>query len=241
MGIKENQYSIFTMLRKRVLDKAIDEINEKTDIFVSYDLERAGRKVISILLHMKAKNKNQLTYHAPHAIEEKLKGFWINSKTIQTLLEERDEEYLLANIAIMEEKLKEGKISNPAGYLMKAFEDDYRPKETQYSKQQQVEELAKKAQEAQEQQIKEEEKLKQDHFTSWKQSLVTERLEQLGTSEKENYKNEFIESMVANPLFSKMLDSKWFDDKLIQKKRYKFLEPKLLLEHELDFEGYIPN
>jgi len=75
MGIKENQYSIFTMLRKRVLDKAIDEINEKTDIFVSYDLERAGRKVISILLRMKARTKNQLTYHTPHAIEEKLKEF----------------------------------------------------------------------------------------------------------------------------------------------------------------------
>lgn len=40
MGIKDGQYKIFTMLKKRVVDKAIEEINEKTDIEVSIDLER---------------------------------------------------------------------------------------------------------------------------------------------------------------------------------------------------------
>jgi len=91
---------------------------------------------------------------------------------------------------------------------MKAFEDDYRPKETEYSKQQQAEELAQKEQDAKEQQAKEAEKVKQDHFNAWKQHLVIERLEQFANPEKENLKNEFIESMVANPLFSKMFDSK---------------------------------
>ncbi len=108
----------------------------------------------------------------------------------------------------MEEQYKQGKISNPAGYLMKAFQDDYRPKETEHSKQQQTEELAKKEQEAKDQQAQEKEKIKQDHFNSWKQHLVIERLEQLDNPEKEYHKKEFIESMVANPLFSKMFDSK---------------------------------
>jgi len=40
MGIKEGQYSIFTMLKKRVLDKAVDEINNKTDLQVEYEVER---------------------------------------------------------------------------------------------------------------------------------------------------------------------------------------------------------
>ena len=39
MGIKPDQYSIFTMLKQRVLDVAVNEINEKTDIKVEYSLE----------------------------------------------------------------------------------------------------------------------------------------------------------------------------------------------------------
>lgn len=38
MGIEEGQYKIFTMLRKRVLEKAVSEINDKTDIFIEYGL-----------------------------------------------------------------------------------------------------------------------------------------------------------------------------------------------------------
>ncbi len=75
MGIKERQYSIFSMLRKRVLDRAVEEINEKTDILISYDLERVGRKIVTIVLMVNAKNKAQLSHHAPHTIEKKLKDF----------------------------------------------------------------------------------------------------------------------------------------------------------------------
>ena len=46
MGIQPEQYSIFAMLKKKVIDKAIEEINEKSDLNVSYEVERSGRKVI---------------------------------------------------------------------------------------------------------------------------------------------------------------------------------------------------
>lgn len=40
MGLKDGQYKIFTMLKKRVLDKSVAEINEKTDKELTYELER---------------------------------------------------------------------------------------------------------------------------------------------------------------------------------------------------------
>jgi plasmid replication initiation protein len=60
MGIKPEQYSIFSMLKKRVLDTAVEEINEKTDILIAYELERMGRKITSIVLKVTAKKKE---YH----------------------------------------------------------------------------------------------------------------------------------------------------------------------------------
>lgn len=40
MGVQDNQYKNFAMLRKRALDIAVYEINEKTDITLSYTLEK---------------------------------------------------------------------------------------------------------------------------------------------------------------------------------------------------------
>ncbi|MEL6944697.1 MAG: replication initiation protein [Bacteroidota bacterium] len=49
MGVKEGQYVVFTMFKKRVLDRAVEEINEKTDVTIQYKLERIGRKVVAVI------------------------------------------------------------------------------------------------------------------------------------------------------------------------------------------------
>ena len=45
------------MLKKRVVDKAIQEINEKTDIQISYDLEKEGRRISALSFNVKTKPK----------------------------------------------------------------------------------------------------------------------------------------------------------------------------------------
>ncbi|MEZ4950648.1 MAG: replication initiation protein [Saprospiraceae bacterium] len=57
-GVEDGQYSIFTMFKKRVVDKAVAEINEKTDIQLSFDLEREGRKVTALTFNVKNKPKS---------------------------------------------------------------------------------------------------------------------------------------------------------------------------------------
>jgi len=59
MGIEEGQYPSFTMLRKRVLDVAVNEINDKSDILVSYDLERSGRKITAVVFKMERKKESR--------------------------------------------------------------------------------------------------------------------------------------------------------------------------------------
>ena len=75
MGIGESQYRIFTMLRKRVLDVAITEINEKSDISASYTLEKVGRRVEYIIFSMQRKKEALDEHNVESAIRDKLKSF----------------------------------------------------------------------------------------------------------------------------------------------------------------------
>jgi len=57
MGLEEEQYYKFSMLKKRVIDVAVDEINDRENInfTITYELERAGQKIthIKFIVHKK--------------------------------------------------------------------------------------------------------------------------------------------------------------------------------------------
>jgi plasmid replication initiation protein len=94
------------MLKHRVLDVAVNEINEKTDIKVGYTLENVGRKVTALLLNVVPKDEKMVAHNASQSIREKLHEFGVNDKKTEALLKKHDEQYLWANIAIVEEQLK---------------------------------------------------------------------------------------------------------------------------------------
>lgn len=63
-------------------------------------------------------------------ITQKLKDFGIKDSQIKQVLKKHDDDYIWANIVVIEEQLNKGKeIRNIPAYLMKAFEVDFRPTE----------------------------------------------------------------------------------------------------------------
>ena len=57
LGIGVNEYQRMTDFKKRVLDLAVNEINEKTDIKVSYTQEKNGTKIIGFKFKVNKKAK----------------------------------------------------------------------------------------------------------------------------------------------------------------------------------------
>lgn len=55
LGVSENEYKTMEAFKRRVLDLAIKEINEKTDIQVSYEQHKQGRKIIGFSFELKTK------------------------------------------------------------------------------------------------------------------------------------------------------------------------------------------
>ena len=59
MGLENGKYKEFKQLKKNVISTAIKEINEKTDLFVTVELEKLSRKVVKIRFQI-AENPNKI-------------------------------------------------------------------------------------------------------------------------------------------------------------------------------------
>jgi len=61
LGVADNEYIRMSDFKKRVLDYAIAEINEHTDIIASYEQHKQGRKIIGFTFTIKQKSTAQQT------------------------------------------------------------------------------------------------------------------------------------------------------------------------------------
>ncbi|MDQ7055261.1 MAG: replication initiation protein [Persephonella sp.] len=59
LGVKEGEYERFFDFERRVLKPAIKEINEKTDLEVSYEKKKTGRKITHIEFEINSKNAKE--------------------------------------------------------------------------------------------------------------------------------------------------------------------------------------
>ena len=133
MGVEDGKYTIFRDFKKRVLDKAIEEVNKYSPLQVSTKIQKQGRQVTGIQFVIK--HGNEVPMDADSNIEsvplsQQLKERFAFSKgQIDDTLTNYDEKYILEKIAIVESSASysTGKINNVAKYLLSALQEDYQP------------------------------------------------------------------------------------------------------------------
>lgn len=238
MGIEEKQYPIFTMLKKRVLDVAVKELNEKTDISVSYELERYGRKVTNIHFAMSPKNEALPVAEAQEEIRKKLISYGLKEKKIEALLSNHNEQYLWANIAIVEEQAAKGNIKDITAYLLKAFSDDYRAAETEFAKQQKQiaadhEQREKNIQEAEQQK-----KNLEQQFIEERNAQFDAVIGSLDATTKAALEKDFSDMMLASQGLALIFKTKGRDNPIIDGQRKKFIVERFLAKEYWNFENY---
>lgn len=75
LGISETEYKSVAYLKRDVIDKALNEINQKTDLTASYEQFKDGRKVSHILFRMKQKTIKNVTATKKKLTEKQLDMF----------------------------------------------------------------------------------------------------------------------------------------------------------------------
>lgn len=191
LDIKAKSYNRYDNFKRKVLNIAEREINEKTDITISFEEVKTSRKVTSIkfLIEKKEKQVKQIetseTKEKKYSEEveslfcaiKKIEQVECLKDLIKTALKSYNFEYIKSNILYTNKNAK----TNYNAYLQQAIENDYakidREKEEQKQKIQ-----------------SENEKLKQDEVEKEEQNKqeIKELIECLTEQEKEKHYNEYL-------------------------------------------------
>lgn len=133
-GIGKKEYSAFDNLRRRVIEPAVHEISEQTDLGIQeISYIRAGRKVTGLTFHVqtglsikvKTATADEVTA-APsqHPIVERLIGLGFAIETARRYKNKYGIKHLERNIAYTLAKQQEGLVKDFPAYLNKAITED---------------------------------------------------------------------------------------------------------------------
>ena len=137
-------YKIFFNLKNKVLDPAISEINEKSDIFAEHEYIKQGRSYIAVRFRVKLKeNLKNLEYLTPpvsaqtklsetpeaHFTEEqqtiydKLLKYDVSEPAAKSLVKNYGVDIIEKNIKLV--LRQKNTVKNLGGFIIKAVKDDY--------------------------------------------------------------------------------------------------------------------
>lgn len=146
MGVPAGKYDVFRDFKKRVLDKAIDEVNMYSDLIITSEFQKERRTVKKVRFTLKDRAKKmrlgnpqaQLKKVDSNQAELKtllLEGFALSAEQVEQLLTEYQPEFVLEKITFIKDSkaYKEGKIDNLAGYLLSALKNNYQTKKAKAS------------------------------------------------------------------------------------------------------------
>jgi plasmid replication initiation protein len=139
MGVPPGIYDVFRDFKRRVLDKAIDEVNMYSDLVVEADYVREGRKVARVRFKLKDRAKKMRLGSHGRKVEigavdeiESLKlalieQFGLSPGQVEQVVAEYDAGFIKDKIKLIETSrpYKEGKVQNLAAYLISALKNNY--------------------------------------------------------------------------------------------------------------------
>lgn len=214
MGVPMGKYDVFRDFKRRVLDKAVDEVNTYSDLFIEADYVREGRKTVKVRFKLKERarktrlggGKKNIKPRLPGVQDElraKLYGqFGLTEEQVEQVLTEYDTQFVLDKIAVVEasKPYQDGKVQSLAGYLLSAVKNNYHAPKAKQSKVIDMEHARKEIELAELKRYVEE--IRSDYMAFREKSIHT-AIDQLPENEKQRLMTQFAE--FAEPVISTIL------------------------------------
>lgn len=139
MGVQPDEYQIFRDFKRRVLDKAVDEVNTYSDMTITPEISRVGRKVVSIQFGLKEKppmpryttgtnlEDSQDSHEKNLAQHRLLNDLKLTKAVTENLLITYDPAYILEKIDFVftSEAYLKGQIKDISAYVLTAIKNNY--------------------------------------------------------------------------------------------------------------------
>jgi plasmid replication initiation protein len=130
--LKKGEYKQFKVFNSAVIKKSVEEINQKTDLQVTIEYRRSGRKVSAIKFFVKLNGENEDSASTVPPDTDKLihrlvNNYGIAENQANQIVKEYSAARIFENLTIVDQDNKAGKIKGSlAGYAVKAIKQDYR-------------------------------------------------------------------------------------------------------------------
>lgn len=132
MGVFDDKYPVFKDFKKRVLNIAMEEVNEHSSMILTPEIKRQNQQVTSIRFKLKSKSQTSLVVNSKHEHEDHLVGvlmneFQLSPEVITDIFSKYEMHYISEKVQLIlnSESYRLGKIRGIAGYLIEAIKKDY--------------------------------------------------------------------------------------------------------------------
>lgn len=117
LNVSLDKYKNFNVFREKVIDYSVNEINDKTDLKIEYELERSGRTYTAVIFNIQTSENILET-----ATQALLRTYKISKPNIDKYCKTIPNEIILNCIDTLE---KSNKVRNRAAYLTRLLENAY--------------------------------------------------------------------------------------------------------------------
>ena len=257
LGVNEDMsYKFFN---RDVIKPSIQEVTKHTDINVTYDTHRQERKVIEIIFVVEKKEVFQLyldfdterldqverledarAAKRGSDLQSLLEHYGVGQRKARELIESYEEDRIRGNIEHLLKREKEGKkVKNTAAYLVKAIQEDYRPKKSPKEQQEERDRVEKtRAVRAK----KEKEKLEEE-WKRFRQQRLRERFVEQPAEWQDEKRKRFVEKVKGEgrgSILRSSLQKRGFESPMVEAMFFSELRDELLtLPEETEFEQYL--
>lgn len=257
LGVGEGEYKQFKELNKKVIKTAVKEVNDTSDIMLEVEYKRQKRKIVAIRFNVQRNPqlpipfpiKNELMKKAKEETERekmeqeaitvgteseayrKMRSFGLTQSQADVIRKDHDDEYVMANLDVVERDYKAGKVDGLPAYTYTALKKDFRPKKSPVE---QVREEEKKSEKLRLEQEKQEQERLETLKNEFIANRIQEALRKMSDSERQRFEKRFHQEHEKNMIY-RTVREKSMDSPVLQCLFRVFAKNELLTE-DLDRE-----
>lgn len=126
VGTTRTSYE-YRFFKRSILNPAIEEVNENTDITVFLKESKTGKKITDLQFLIKKKPETEFS-RLSQALQKRLGNVGISKKTLKTVSDQYSPEQIGTQLSILEGSLKGGKtVANPNAFLQAGLKEGWAP------------------------------------------------------------------------------------------------------------------
>jgi plasmid replication initiation protein len=144
MGVSSDKYPSFKEFKRNVINVAIKEVNQKSDIYLEPQFKKLGRNISAVQFLISENENYQPTFRKKPRVDTTtstsqqlslmdvlLSEYNLSGKQANEIISGYSQEYIIQKINLVKAKKN---IDHPGAYLIAALKNDYKEKESKVGK-----------------------------------------------------------------------------------------------------------